>query len=309
MVLTRRFEEKAIEWYVSGTVPECPHSSIGQEAVGVGACYGLRADDQVMPSLRTRAAFFVKGASLPDTLATMLGRRNGYSGGRDDSHHAGVPEVGVMAGLGIVGGSLIPSVGAALAMKLQKRDSVVVSFFGDGAANSGDFHEGLNFAGVQRLPVVFVCESNEWAQATTRAESMLIENIAIRASSYGFPGEIVDGNDVLAVYKSASSAVQRARAGEGPTLIECKTFRWRPHCELAIFQDLWKKETQEVEEWREKCPIQRLEAELLAEGLLTEDKIAGIRAQIDAELEAALEYGLNCPKPEPQEALEGIYAQ
>ena len=233
MVLTRRFEEKAIQWYTEGTVPECPHSSIGQEAVGVGACYGLRLEDQVMPSLRTRAAFFAKGATLKDTLATMFGARNGYSGGRDDSHHAGVPEIGVMAGVGIVGGSIIPSVGAALAMKLRGEDNIVISFFGDGAANTGDFHEGLNFAGVQRLPIVFVCENNEWAQGTKRDESTLIEDIAVRTDSYGFPGVIVDGNDVFAVYEATKEAVQRARTGEGPTLIECKTFRWRPHCESA----------------------------------------------------------------------------
>lgn len=308
MVLTRRFEEKAVEWYEAGVVPECPHSSIGQEAIGVGACYGLRLDDQVMPSLRTRAAFFAKGATLKDTLATMLARRNGYSGGRDDSHHAGVPEVGVMAGLGIVGGSIIPSVGAALAMKLQKRDSVVVSFFGDGAANRGVFHEGLNFAGVKRLPIVFVCESNEWAQATTRAESTLIEDIAIRASSYGFPGEVIDGNDVLAVHESASKAVEKARAGGGPTLIECKTFRWRPHCELAIFGELWKKESRDVESWKQRCPVRRLEGKLIEEGMLTKEKAEQIRAEIDKELEAALAYGLESPVPEPREALEGIYA-
>jgi TPP-dependent pyruvate/acetoin dehydrogenase alpha subunit len=309
MVLTRRFEEKARQWYGEGRISECPHSSIGQEAIGVGASYGLRLDDQIVPSLRTRAAFFTKGVTLRDTLATMACRKNGFSGGRDTSHHAGIPELGIMAGTAVVGAHILPSVGAALAMKIQRRDSVVVTFFGDGASNQGAFHEGLNFAGVKNLPVIFVCENNQWAQGTSFSESTAVSDIAVRASSYGFPGVCVDGNDVVAIHDSRETAVRRARAGEGPTLIECKTLRWRPHCELAVMEKIWKSETDEVERWRTRDPIQRLEQVLLERGVLTADKIKRLNDDIDVKLEDAIAYAESSPVPSPREALEGIYAE
>ena len=309
VALTRRFEENACLWKRRGDILEIPHSSIGQEAIGIGACYGLRPDDWVMPSLRTRGAFFARGADLKDVLATMCAKKNGYSAGRETSHHAGIPEIGVLVGSGVVGASIAVAVGAALGLKYRGSDAVVVDFFGDGASNRGDFHEGLNLAAVQRLPIAFVCENNFYAMSVPHHSEMAIDDIAVRARSYGFPGVVVDGNDVLTVHEAAQEAVARARRGEGPTLIECKTYRWRPHCEVpALEEEPWRPAT-EIAEWRQKDPLQRLEKLLLDRRLLTEDRIEAIKAQIQASLDEALEYAHSSPDPLPEEGIEGIYAQ
>jgi TPP-dependent pyruvate/acetoin dehydrogenase alpha subunit len=308
MVLTRSFEERARQWYLEGRIIECPHSSVGQEAIGVGACFPLRPEDVVIPSLRTRAAFFARGVPLKEMVATMAGKRSGFSRGRDTSHHAGLPQWGIMAGTGVVGGSILPSVGAALAMKVRQADSVVLSFFGDGASNEGAFHEGLNFAGVQRLAIVFVCENNQWAQATSLAESTAIEDIAVRAGSYGFPGVVIDGNDVLQVCQASQLAIEQARRGKGPTLIECKTLRWRPHCELGIFEELWKQEAAEVERWQQRDPIPRLGSRLLEEGICRQEDLQQLEEKMGRELDAAILAAEGEPDPEAGEAQAGVYA-
>ena len=308
VVLTRLFEERACEWKRRGDILELPHSSIGQEAIGIGACYGLRPDDWVMPSLRTRGAFFVRGADLKDMVATMCARKNGYSGGRETSHHAGLPELGILVGSGVVGASIAVAVGAALGLRYQGSDAVVVDFFGDGATSRGDFHEALNLAGVQRLPVVFVCENNLYAMSVPKTSEMAIDDIALRAQGYGFPGVVVDGNDVQAVHQAVQEAVSRARGGEGPTLVECKTYRWRSHCEVpALDEEPWRP-PEEIAAWKEKDPLARLEKQLVDRQLLDGEKIAALATQIQASLDEALEYAHNSPEPLPEEAVEGIYA-
>ena len=308
LVLTRMFEESACQWKRRGDILELPHASIGQEAIGVGACYGLRRDDWVMPSLRTRAAFFVRGAELKDVVTTMCAKANGYSGGRETSHHAGLPDLGILVGSGVVGASIAVAVGAALGIRYRESDAVVIDFFGDGASNRGDFHEALNLAGVQRLPIVLVCENNLYAMSVPQASGMAIQDIAVRAQSYGFPGEVIDGNDVVAVHRATQTAVARARAGDGPTLLECKTYRWRPHCEVpALDEEPWRPAA-EIEEWKRKDPIARLEAILSDEGLMTAAEIASLKEEIQASLDEALAYALQSPDPRPEEALEGIYA-
>ncbi len=308
VVLTRLFEENVCLWKRQGHILEIPHSSIGQEAIGIGACYGLRSDDWVMPSLRTRGAFFVRGAELKDVLATMCARKNGYSGGRETSHHAGIPQLGILVGSGVVGASIAVAVGAALGLQYRGSDAVVVDFFGDGASNRGDFHEGLNLAGVQQLPIVFVCENNLYAMSVPHHIEMAIDDIAVRAQGYGFPGVVVDGNDVLTVHQAVQEAVARARSGEGPTLIECKTYRWRAHCEVpALEEEPWRAPA-EMNAWRKKDPLTRLEMLLLERQHLNEEKIAELKEQIQASLDEALEYARSSPEPQPEEGLEGIYA-
>ena len=308
MVLTRMFEENACQWKRRGDILELPHASIGQEAIGVGACYGLREDDWVMPSLRTRAAFFVRGAELNGMVATMCAKANGYSGGRETSHHAGLPDLGILVGSGVVGASIAVAVGAALGIRYRESDAVVVDFFGDGASNRGDFHEALNLAGVQRLPVVLVCENNQYAMSVPQASEMAIQDIAVRAQSYGFPGEVVDGNDVEAVHRATRAAVARARAGEGPTLLECKTYRWRSHCEVpALDNEPWRPAA-EIEEWMRKDPIARLEQRLLTEQLTTAEAIETLKQGIQKSLDEALAYARQSPDPEADDIHQGVYA-
>ena len=309
LVLTRRFEENACLWKRRDDILEIPHSSIGQEAIAIGACYGLRTDDWVMPSLRTRGAFFARGADLKDVLATMCAKKNGYSGGRETSHHAGIPEIGILAGSGVVGASIAVAVGAALGLKYCQSDAIVMDFFGDGASCRGDFHEGLNLAGVQQLPIVFVCENNLYAMSVPHQSQMAIDDIAVRAQGYGFPGVVVNGNDVLAVHETVQEAVTRARRGEGPTLIECKTYRWRSHCEVpALESEPWRPQA-EIDEWEQKDPLRRLEKLLLDRQLLTKEKIKAINAQIQDSLDEALAYSHSSPNPLPEEGIEGIYAE
>ena len=307
LLLTRRFEDRACLWNRRGEVFETPHSSIGQEAIAVGACFGLRDDDWVMPSLRTRGAFFARGADIKDVVATMCGKRNGYSFGHETSHHAGIPELGILVGSGVVGGSIAVATGAALGLKYRGSDSVVVDFFGDGAASRGDFHESLNLAGVSRLPIVFVCENNLYAMSVPRERQTAAEDIATRAQGYGFPGYIVDGNDVLAVHEAVHGAVNRARSGDGPTLLECKTYRMRPHCEIPSMESEPWRAPEEVEAWRERDPLSRFARILIDRGTLSSESIDTMDGEIQTSLDEALEYAKQSPDPLPEDALTGIY--
>lgn len=305
MVLTRRFEEKVCELWVKRNAPERQHASIGQEAIGVGVCYGLRMDDFIIPSLRTRAAFLVKGIPLKTILAAFLGKTTPQTGGKQTSHHIGDLDIGVISGSGLVGDTIPIAVGGALACKRQRTDRVVVVFFGDAATNRGDFHEGLNLAAVWKAPVIFVCENNQYGWTLPVSKHMAIDNIADRAQSYGFPGFVVDGNNVIDVFEQTQVALQRARAGDGPTLLECKTYRWRGHSEREVMEY---RPAEEIEFWKQKCPIRRLEQKLIADGVLDETQIDQIEHEISEEIRVALEYADQAPFPEPQELLEGVYA-
>ena len=308
MLLTRRFEEKSAIWFQAGRIREMPHSSIGQEAIGVGACYGLRPDDYVMPSLRTRAALFTRGWDLNEMVSTMCAKATGISGGRNSSHHAGIPEKGILLGSGIVGASIAVATGAALGLKFRGSDAVVVDFFGDGASNRGDFHEALNMAGLYKLPIVYVCENNGWAETMPIESQMAVQDIAIRAKSYGFPGVIVDGNDVVEVHMVVSDAVARARVGEGPTLIEAKTARICGHCEDPLFiQEAWRP-GQDKDEARARDPLPRFASYLQSRELLGTPAMEEMDRQIAADLARALLYAEACPDPSLEDAENGVYA-
>jgi TPP-dependent pyruvate/acetoin dehydrogenase alpha subunit len=305
LYLIRRTEETMVEYHQHTPIIELPHVSIGQEAISVGCCYNLRREDLVAPSLRTRGAFLVKGISSRDMMAGAFARDIHQTRGKNTSHHMGDMQAGVLCGTGIVAGHLAVANGAALAFKMKKQDRVVVSFFGDGATNRADFHEALNLAAIWDLPHVYVIENNLYAISTPAAQHVRIQDLAARASSYGIPGVVVDGNDLLAVYETCQKACDRARAGEGPTLIECKTYRWRGHSERDPRDDRPK---DEIEAWKEKCPVRRFKDLLISKKIATAAELKSLEDSAEAEVADAVRFAENCPNP-PLDILEAhVYA-
>ncbi len=305
LFLTRHTEERMVEYHHHSPLTELPHVSIGQEAISVGACYNLRADDLILPSLRTRGAFMVKGISSRQMMAGAFAKVTGSGRGKNTSHHLGDRKKGVIAGSGIVGGHIPLGVGTALAAKLRKKDYVSVVFFGDGATNRGDFHEALNLAAIWKLPVVFVCENNLYAISTPASYHVAIKDIADRAAAYGMPGVVVDGNDVLAVYNESQKAYDRARKGEGPTLLECKTYRWRGHSERDPRDDRPK---EEIEAWKARCPVKHYREYLLSQGIATEEELDALDESVKEEVKDAIKFAEDSPYPPAEEALLHTYA-
>jgi len=305
MLQIRLFEEKVFELYGQNMVPGTIHLYAGQEAVAVGVCSTLRKDDYITSTHRGHGHCIAKGADLKRVMAEILGKRTGYCKGKGGSMHIADFSVGVLGATAVVGAGLPIATGAALSIKLRKTDQVSVCFFGDGASNQGTFHESLNIAAIWQLPVVFVCENNLYAMGTRQTRVMRIENIADRATAYGMPGVTVDGNDVLAVYKAAETAVERARKGEGPTLLECKTYRHKGHSRMDPAKYRPK---EEVEEWLAKDPIKRLRSKLLEANIMSEAEMEEVEREVTAEIEEAVKFALESPYPEPEEALEDVYA-
>ncbi len=306
MVLTRAYEDRAQELWSTGVVVESLHGSQGQEAIGVGACYGLRPDDVILPSLRTRSAYFVRGVSPRHFLAGMLGKATGAANGKATAHHMAAPSSGVMLGSAIVGGSIPVATGAALAFKMQARDSVAVCFFGDGAAQRGDFHEALNFAGVFRLPIVYIIENNGYAEFTPIEKHFAGPSLSMRAEGYGFGGSTIDGNDVLVVHDAVADAVARARSAGGPTLIECITYRQRGHS--SSHPPTEGRDAGEVESWLAKDPITLLRRELQRRELLDDELAERIGREVDEEIAAAVRFAEESPTPDPAELYRDVYA-
>ena len=306
MMLTRRYEDRAQELWSTGLVVESLHGSQGQEAIGVGVCFALRADDVLTPSLRTRAAFLVRGVPVRQFLAGMLGKATGAANGKATAHHMGRPEGGILPGSAIVGAAIPVTTGAALAFQLRGEERVAVCFFGDGSAQRGDFHEALNFAGVMKLPVVYVIENNLYAEFTPIAKHFAGKSLAARAEGYGFDGVTIDGNDVLAVYDAAAEAVGRARAGGGPTLIECMTYRQRGHS--SSHPPTEGRDPAEVEAWLRRDPIDRFRAELERRGLVDAERLEEIRASVDTEIEEAVQFAIDSPYPDRAELYRDVYA-
>jgi pyruvate dehydrogenase E1 component alpha subunit len=238
-------------------------------------------------------------------MAEILGKKTGYCKGKGGSMHIADFSIGMLGATAVVGAGIPIAVGAGLSIKLRKTRQVVACFFGEGASNQGTFHEGINMASVWRLPVIFVCENNLYAMGTRQSRIMNIENIADRAVAYGIPGIAVDGNDVLAVYEATVKAVERARKGEGPTLIECKTYRHKGHSRVDPAKYRPK---EEVEEWLAKDPIKRFKEKLLQEGAITEAEIQQIENEVAAEIEEAVKFAMESSYPEPEEALDDVYA-
>jgi len=307
MVLTRRFEARTETLLPSGQLFDALHTCVGQEHVTVGAVYGLRPDDLVMPSLRGRGAFIARGVPIKTLLAVMYGKQVGATFPKECVHHLGIPERGILVGTGVIGSDIAKATGAALAAKIRGTTQVVLDFFGDGASNRGDFHESLNLAGIWRLPIVYVCENNQTAMATPASVSTAVADIATRAAGYGIPATVIRRNDVLAVHEAVQTAVARARAGDGPAFIECKTYRWYPH---AGSRSRETRSADEIEAWKRKlgCPIEALKTQLLEKGLLTPQRTDEVDAQIGEEIDEALRYAVASPFPPPGEALKHVYA-
>ena len=307
MQTIRLFESRISDLYARGTIPGLAHLYIGEEAVAAGVCSVLRPDDFITSTHRGHGHVIAKGAELNLMMAELYGRRTGYCKGKGGSMHIADMKLGIMGANGIAGGGLPIAVGAGWSAKWRGTDQVTVCFFGDGASNNGTFHESLNLASLHRLPVVFVCENNLYGISVCQLKHQPIVDIAARAASYDMPGEVIDGNDVLATYAAADKAVARARAGDGPTLIECKTYRWRGHHEGDPNQGERYRTKEEISEWMEKCPIQRFSRKLLKEKVTTRKELEAIDLEINAAIDAAVEFAAQSDFPDPDEMYEDVY--
>lgn len=307
MLLIRRCEEQLAKSHVRGLIHGACHTYIGQEAIAVGVCVHLRKEDAVFSTHRGHGHALAKGVPVEQLMAELYGRATGCSRGKGGSMHLFAPEVGLMGTSGIVGPSILQAAGAGYSFKLMKSGNVSVAFFGDGAVNNGAFHEGLNLASIWRLPVLFVCENNEYATEVPFRYSAGNPTVASRAINYGMPGVDLDGNDVLSISAAAEEAIERARRGEGPTLLECRTYRTRPHAEGM--GDFSYRSKEEVEAWKLRCPIARLRMHLLGASLASERELADLESRVAAEIETAHRSAESAPWPDAASAATHIYAE
>lgn len=305
MYRIRAFEEKVDELFMSGQMHGTTHLSIGQEGTAVGAISMLRNTDFISSTHRGHGHCISKGADISLMMAELLGKETGICHGRGGSMHIADLETGNLGANGIVAGGMPIAVGVGLSMKMQKTDNVCLCIFGDGAANEGAFHEAINMAATWDLPVIFLCENNQYGMSMSTKRAMRNETIAQRATAYGIPGEIVDGNDVLAVYTAVSSSVQRARDGLGPSLIESRTYRYKGHAKSD--QNLYRSR-EEIREWQQRDPIQYFANQLLSEGLLSLGQVKQEEVAAYTAVEDAYQFGMAGPDPDPETLLEGVYA-
>ncbi|MGO4408100.1 thiamine pyrophosphate-dependent dehydrogenase E1 component subunit alpha [Bosea sp. RAF48] len=307
MHLIRRFEEAAEESYMRGLIHGTMHLSIGQEASAVGICLPLTRDDQITSTHRGHGHCIAKGAEVKRMFAEFFGKTTGYCGGRGGSMHIADVSTGNLGANGIVGGGIPIAVGAALTAKRLRTGKVAVSFFGDGANNEGAFHEALNMASVWKLPVVFVCENNGYGMSTSTERSTAVPNIADRAAGYAMPGVIVDGNDLSAVAEASHDAVERARRGEGPSLIECKTYRHRGHSKSDRNRYRTK---DEIEDWMaNRDPIARYEAQLITFGIASEAELKDVRQTVEVEIAAGIDFAKASPIPAAIDLADYVYTE
>jgi TPP-dependent pyruvate/acetoin dehydrogenase alpha subunit len=301
----RRFEEAVDDLFGRGLMHGTMHLSIGQEASATGACLALRPDDAITSTHRGHGHCIAKGADLTRMMAELLAKETGYCRGRGGSMHIADVATGNLGANGIVAGGIPIATGAALAYQLRGEDRVVACFFGDGAANEGAFHEAVNLAAIWKLPVVFICENNKYGMSFSTEKSMAIENISERAAAYGIPGVTVDGNDVEAVQAAVQTAVDRARGGLGPTLVENLTYRWKGHSKSD--KNLYRTK-EEISEWRDKDPILRFEARIREVGLLSDEEIQGVRTQALEDMRNAVRTANAAPDADPSDLLDGVFA-
>ena len=307
----RQFETKTRDLALANELPGFVHVSIGEEASATGVCAALRKTDRITSTHRGHGHLLAKGGQLNRMMAELFGKRTGYCKGKGGSMHIVDYALGILGANGIVGGGLPIATGSALAAVIAGKDDVTVCFFGDGASNEGTFHESLNLAAVWKLPVVFVCENNGYGEFTPMHTVTSVRDIAQRAQSYNIPGKIVDGNDLMEVFAQASEAIARARAGEGPTLLECKTYRWEGHVvgEAAFLGEGAYRPTAEVEEWKRKCPIIRYQQFLLDGGKVAKAELDRIDAETTAELEDAIKFARESALPDISEVTDDVYAE
>jgi TPP-dependent pyruvate/acetoin dehydrogenase alpha subunit len=307
MVRIRLFEEEAGKLMEGGRMPGFLHLYVGQEAVAAGVMATLRADDVITSTHRGHGHAVAKGADLRYMYAELFGKTTGYCKGRGGSMHINDLSIGMLGANGIVGGGIPHAVGAAFAANYKGSDAVAIPFFGDGATNIGVFHESANMAAVMHLPVVFVCENNGYAEFTPQDRHMLLKDVADRAASYGMPSEIVDGMDVVAVYLAALRLVERARAGEGPALLEAKTYRYYDHQGVKGLRTPYRTQ-EEIDEWKDRDAIKALEVRLVAAGIVPADELEAVWADTRAEIEAAIQFAVDSPEPDPADILDNVYS-
>ncbi|MDR3296156.1 MAG: thiamine pyrophosphate-dependent dehydrogenase E1 component subunit alpha [Clostridiales Family XIII bacterium] len=308
MYRTRRFEEEVFEFYKKGLMPGLAHLYLGEEAVAAGVCAALAEDDYIGSSHRGHGHLVARGARVDRMMAEILGKKDGYSKGKGGSMHIMALDKGILGANGIVGGEIPIATGAAYSAKYRGTKQVAVSFFGDAASNEGTFHESVNMAAAWNLPVIYVIENNLYGISVDIRDVTNTENLADRAIGYGIPGIVVDGMDVLAVYEAAQTAVRRARSGNGPTLLECKTYRWQGHHVGDPGEYRSRKNENEKTEWMDRCPVKNFRRRLLSEsGKLTEGEVAAAEAAVETETQNAVRFAVDSSYPDAQEAFQDIF--
>jgi acetoin:2,6-dichlorophenolindophenol oxidoreductase subunit alpha len=303
--LIRAFDERLSILVRQGKVRSGVYTGIGQEAIIVGTVFALRNEDYVCPLHRDLGTFLMKGVEPRVMMSQMFAKATGLSKGRDSALHSGVDELGIFGNTSMLGANLPVAAGLALTFKMERTDNVVVAYFGEGASNTGDFHEALNFAGVQHLPILFICENNQYAYSVPVEKSMAIDDVADRAVGYGFDGVAINGNDVLAVYQATQGALARARGGDGPTLIECKTYRWHGHSE---HDKAFYRTDEELAMWKSRDPIPTFTTYLKNMKVLTDERLKDTEERVTAAIDEAVEFAMNAPDPKPEDAVTDLYA-
>ncbi len=316
MLRLRRFEENVKDLFAANKLPGFVHLYIGEEAIAVGACSAINTDDYLTSTHRGHGHVLAKGADPGKMFAELFGKITGYNKAKGGSMHLAAPELGILGANGIVGGGLPLAAGAAMTAKLTNNGRVALCFFGDGGSNQGTFHESVNIAAAYNLPCIYICENNMYAGGVKQYydgeyvnEGMdyprKVKDIAERAKGYDIPGYVVDGNDVEAVFNAVKKAAERARAGKGPTLLECKTYRWRTHYEVE--PDSYRTPA-ELQAWIDKCPVKCYGEKLIAEGILTDADLKRIAQEVEDEMNAAIRFAEESPLPDDLEALQDVYA-
>lgn len=305
MITIRLSEEKTAKLFADGEIPGFVHLYIGEEATAVGVLANLQENDYIASTHRGHGHLIARGGNLKEMYAELYGKKTGYCKGKGGSMHIADMSLGFLGANGIVGAGMPLAAGAALACKYRKDKGVAVCFFGDGASNRGTFHEAINFASIFKLPAIFVCENNMYGISMNQSCHQNINDVADRASGYGIPGLCVDGNDVFAVYEAAGEAIKSAREGKGPSIIECKTYRWKGHFEgdPGVYRS-----EEEVAEWKAKDPIARAKVKLMDMGILTEEEDKAIWDSVMAEIEEGVAFAKESPLPDESELLEDVYA-
>ena len=308
MYRSRRFEERAVELWHKGEVTGSLHPYIGEEAIACTAVSLMKDGDLLTSTHRGVGHCVAGGMDLNKMMAELFGKTHGYSGGKGGSMHMFAPESHVLGTNGIVGGGGSLACGAAVTMKItNKTDNVIFCFFGEGASNEGVMHEAMNLASCWKLPVIFVCENNGYEVFTSAKDTVSVQNVADRAPGYNMPGYVCDGNDVFAIEEVYKKAIKRARKGDGPSLIECKTYRWEGHWPLDVYAYGGYRPKEEVDAWKKKCPIKRLGAYLVKEGICTKKEIEEIRAAVEQEVEDSVLYARNDPEGDISEATKNVF--
>lgn len=308
MYRMRRFEEEVFEFYKQGLMPGLAHLYLGEEAIATGVCAALKEDDYIGSTHRGHGHLVARGADIDRMMAEILGKKDGYSKGKGGSMHIMALDKGILGANGIVGAEIPIATGAAYSSKFFKTNQVAISFFGDAASNQGTFHESINMAAAWKLPIVYIIENNLYGISVDIRDVINTVDIADRAKAYGIPGIVVDGMDVIAVYEESLKAIERARKGEGPSIIECKTYRWQGHHvgDPATYRE--RRDPDEKNKWVAKCPVKCFKEDAIDQKVMTKKEFDTIETKIEDEIQAAVKFAKENPYPDVSEAFTDIFA-